>query len=123
MTSGFVPVSSVMLSTMAFHFPSASPTGSTSEHAAMAPAFTSGDEGRSFSSSSAMIELNGRPVASAPTLSSTSSAPYSRMARIAVGTFDTDSIPKVTLVSPTDITLPSGRHALMPNSFGSTFAR
>ena len=70
-----------------------------------------------------MMELNGRPVASAPTLSSTPIAPYSRMARMAVGTFDTDSMPKVASASPTDITVPSGRQTLIPNSFGSTDAR
>ena len=66
MSTGSLPRSAAMLSKMAFHFPSASPWGSTSEQAAMAPAFTSGVEGRSFSSRIAKMELNGSPVASAP---------------------------------------------------------
>jgi len=41
-----------------------------------------------------MIELKGSPVASAPIRSRISFAPYWFMARIAVGTFDTDSMPK-----------------------------
>ena len=61
----------------------------------MAPAFTSGVEGWSFSSRMAMIELKGSPVASAPILPSTSWPPYWFMARIAVGTFDTDSMPNL----------------------------
>ena len=79
---------------MARHLPSASPVGRIIEQAEMAPAFTSGVEGCSFSSSSAMIELKGSPVASAPIRSRISFAPYWFMARIAVGTFDTDSMPK-----------------------------
>ena len=43
-------------------WPSASPVGRIIEQAEIAPAFTSGVEGWSFSSSSAMIELKGSPV-------------------------------------------------------------
>ena len=84
-----------MNETMAFHLPSLSPTGLIIEQAEMAPAFTSGVEGWSFSSRMAMIELKGSPVASAPILPSTSWPPYWFMARIAVGTFDTDSMPNL----------------------------
>jgi len=62
-------------------------------HAVMAPALTSGVEGWSFSSRIAMIELNGSPVASAPIFCRIVSAPYCCIARMAVGTFETDSIP------------------------------
>ena len=47
----------------------------------------------SFSSRIAMIELNGSPVASAPIFCRIVSAPYCCIARMAVGTFETDSIP------------------------------
>ena len=80
---------------MAFHLPSLSPTGLTIEQAEMAPALTSGVEGWSFSSRMAMIELKGSPVASAPILSRISCPLYWFMARIAVGTFDTDSMPNL----------------------------
>ena len=42
----------------------------------------------------AMIELKGSPVASAPIWESTFLALYWFIARMAVGTFDTDSMPK-----------------------------
>ena len=84
-----------MNETMAFHLPSLSPTGCTIEQALIAPAFTSGVEGWSFSSRIAMIELKGSPVASAPIFVSTSCALYWFIARMAVGTFDTDSMPNL----------------------------
>ena len=112
-----------MKSTMAFHFPSASPTGLTIEQALMAPALTSGVEGWSFSSRMAMMELKGRPVASAPMRFITFWGPYCSMASSAVGTFETDSMPKAQSVSPTVMTSPSGRQAEMPKSSEGTFAR
>jgi len=72
---------------IAFHLPSLSPTGCTIEQALIAPAFTSGVEGWSFSSRIAMIELKGSPVASAPIFVSTSCALYWFIARMAVGHF------------------------------------
>ena len=94
-TSTCDPASSSIKSMIDFHLPSLSPTGFTIEQALIAPAFTSGVEGWSFSSRIAMIELKGSPVASAPILSSISCALYWFMASIAVGTFDTDSMPNL----------------------------
>ena len=91
---GALPHKSVTFSTMASHFLAESPIGCTILQAEMAPAFTNGVDGWSFSSRIAMIELKGRPVASAPILSNISLAPYWRSARIAVCTLDTDSMPK-----------------------------
>ena len=79
---------------IACHLPSLSPVGRIIEQALMAPALTSGVEGWSFSSRMAITELNGNPVASAPIFSSTSLPLYWFMARTAVGTFETDSMPK-----------------------------
>ena len=79
---------------MAFHFLSELPVGRTMEQADIAPALTNGVEGWSFSNKMAMIELNGRPVASAPIMSNTFCAPYWRRMSMAVCTFDTDSMPK-----------------------------
>ena len=62
---GALPHSSVILSTMAFHLASLFPTGCTILLAEMAPAFTNGVDGWSFSNKMAMMELNGSPVASA----------------------------------------------------------
>ena len=42
-----------------------------------------------------MIELKGSPVASAPIFASTSSGLYWFIVRMAVGTFDTDSMPNL----------------------------
>ena len=70
-----------------------------------------------------MIELKGSPVASAPMRSSTSCAPYCCMASSAVGTFETDSMPKRYSVSPTATTVPSVRQAAMPKSVEGTLAR
>ena len=61
---------------IAFHLASLLPMGCTMLSALMAPAFTNGVEGWSFSSKIAMMELNGSPVASAPIISSTFCAPY-----------------------------------------------
>ena len=108
---------------IAAHFASASPVGRIIEQAAMAPAFTSGVEGWSRSSRIAMIELKGSPVASAPILCSSCPAPYCSMASSAVGTFDTDSMPKAYSVSPAVMTDPSGRQAAMPNRWAGTPAR
>jgi len=83
-----------MKSTIAFHLASALPVGLIIEQAEIAPALTSGVEGWSFSSRIAMIELKGSPVASAPIWESTFLALYWFIARMAVGTFDTDSMPK-----------------------------
>ena len=94
MSCGAEPHSSVIFCTMASHFLSGLPTGCTMEQAEIAPAFTNGVEGWSFSSKMAMIELNGSPVASAPIISSTFCAPYWRRISMAVCTFDTDSMPK-----------------------------
>lgn len=47
-------------------FPVGIAVGLNKRAGAMAPAFTSGVEGRSFSSRIAKMELNGSPVASAP---------------------------------------------------------
>ena len=93
MSTGALPQRSVMLSVIAFHLASLSPLGSIIEHAEMAPALTRGVDGEWFSSNMAKMELKGRPVASAPIFSSTPSGELCFMARIAVGTFDTDSMP------------------------------
>ena len=63
MSCGAEPQSSVIFCTMASHFLSELPTGCTMEQAEIAPAFTNGVEGWSFSNKMAMMELNGRPVA------------------------------------------------------------
>ncbi len=69
------------------------------------------------------MELNGRPVASAPIFSSTPWGECCRMARIAVGTFDTDSMPKRYEVSPRLTAVPSGSITLSPKRAGSMLAR
>ena len=84
-----------MLSVMAFHLASESPFGSIIEQAEIAPALTSGVEGWSFSSSMAKIELNGSPVASAPMSLRIPAGVCWIIARMAVGTFDTDSMPNL----------------------------
>ena len=70
-----------------------------------------------------MIELKGSPVASAPIFVSTSSGLYWFIVRMAVGTFDTDSMPNLYSVSPAAIISPSGRQTAMPNRSEGTLAR
>ncbi len=108
------PVSDLKNDVIALHFASESPLGSTIEQAHIAPAFTSGVDGCSFSSRIAIMELNGSPVASAPIFCSISSALYWFITRIAVATFDIDSIPKAYVVSPALIISPFVRHTDIP---------
>ena len=112
---GVLPDNWVILFTIASHFAFEFPIGFTMLHAAIAPALTNGVDGWSFSSRMAKMELNGIPVASAPILFKSSSAPHWFITNVAVCTFDTDSIPKMYFVSPISIVCPLGRHTDIPN--------
>ena len=69
------------------------------------------------------MELKGSPVASAPICFNTPAGVCCIIARIAVGTFDTDSIPNLYEVSPKLNVVPSVSVTLSPKRFGSMFAR
>ncbi len=73
--------------------------GCTILQAEMAPAFTSGVDGWSFSNKIAMMELKGKPVASAPIISSTLStvlAEYQDSGQHLGNGFDTEAIVSIS---------------------------
>ena len=88
----------------------------------MAPALTIGFIVRSSLSSTAMTELNGRPVPLTPSSSRARVAPISWSTRAKTNGLETLCSEKGCVASPTETTLPSTPTTEMPNSAGSTAA-
>ena len=89
---------------------------------ASAPALTSGFIGLPPFSSSAITELNGRPVLFTPTVSSTASGPSASQTSANTNALETDWMENSCRASPTLWEAPVTETMLRPNSAGSASA-